>query len=106
MKKDLHTIIGENVRKARKARGMTQGDLGEIINCTTAWICQYEKGWPIPINRFIQIARALRVSPGELIYDLQNSERRRNNKGNGNRPEETQGQDETVAGASGGKSRD
>ena len=35
--------IGERIKKARKAKGMKQGDLAEILGCTKQNISRFEK---------------------------------------------------------------
>ncbi len=64
----LDRQIGERIRKARKARRMTQADLGGAIGVTFQQVQKYEAG----VNRvssssLVLIAQALHMEPSELM---------------------------------------
>jgi transcriptional regulator with XRE-family HTH domain len=53
--------IGQLVREARKARGMTQMKLSELIGVSYQQVQKYEKGSDISVERLKQIAKAVNV---------------------------------------------
>ena len=63
--------IGENIRRARKAAGMTQEELAAKAGMYKGSIAQYERGLRSPKNEYIKkIASALDVSYSELDPDV------------------------------------
>ena len=63
--------IGENIRKARKAAGMTQEELAAKAGMHKGSIAQYERGLRNPKKEYIQkIVSALDVSYSELDPDV------------------------------------
>ena len=63
--------VGENIRRIRKERGLTQRQLGELVGASEAYIRAYESGRRNPKPASIEkIAEALSVNPEVL----QNSE--------------------------------
>ncbi|MEY8390415.1 XRE family transcriptional regulator [Lachnospiraceae bacterium] len=60
--------IGENIRKIRKEKGLTQKQLGERLNMTQSAIGQFENDKTSPkIETINRIASALGVSPYEML---------------------------------------
>ena len=60
--------IGENIRITRKARGMTQKQLGDLCGMADSAIRRYELGNGRPKMETIQrIAKALEVDPFSLM---------------------------------------
>ena len=60
--------IGENIRLARKARGLTQKQLGDMCGMADSAIRRYELGNGRPKMETIQrIAKALNVDPFSLM---------------------------------------
>lgn len=60
--------IGQNIKKARKKRNLTQKELADRIGKTESSIRKYEKGLvQIPIDVLEQIALVLEVSPFDLM---------------------------------------
>ncbi len=54
--------IGQIIKEARKARGMTQMELSELISVSYQQVQKYEKGSDnISVERLKQIARAVNV---------------------------------------------
>lgn len=45
---DGMTLIGQRIKKLRKSNGLTQQQLGNMLNVTKVSICCYEKGTRIP----------------------------------------------------------
>lgn len=64
--------IGENIRLARKARGLTQKQLGDLCGMADSAIRRYELGNGRPKMETIQrIAKALNVDPFSLMdFDM------------------------------------
>lgn len=64
--------IGAAVRDARKARGMSQTDLGQNIHVTFQQVQKYEKGTNrIAVSTLLDICRALDVAPIDILTNLQ-----------------------------------
>lgn len=54
--------LGQAIKKARQAKGMTQGQLAEIADCATIQIIRYESGKMRPAEwRLFVIADALNM---------------------------------------------
>ena len=59
--------IGENIKKIRKEKGLTQKNLGELCGMNEVQIRQYELGKANPkIETAMRIANALNVDVGDL----------------------------------------
>lgn len=62
--------IGDNIKRLREARGMTQEQLADQIGVTRPTVTQWETGWSSPrMGRVTQIAGALNVDPMDLLSD-------------------------------------
>ena len=62
--------IGENIRRLRENRNLTQIQLGEMINVTQSMIAQLERGsktLTVPLGK--DIAKALNCKFDELIAE-------------------------------------
>lgn len=63
--------IGAAVRDARKARGMSQTDLGQYIHVTFQQVQKYEKGTNrIAVSTLLDICGALEVAPIDILTGL------------------------------------
>ena len=61
--KDINKIIGKNIKKIRKSKGITQKDLAKFLNKTQQSIANYEKGlYRIDYNKAKDLAILLAVS--------------------------------------------
>lgn len=62
---------GEKIRELRKALGLTQEELGQMIGVQKAAINKYETGVVVNLKRpiMIALAKALHVSPLDLFDD-------------------------------------
>ncbi|MCM1226849.1 MAG: helix-turn-helix domain-containing protein [Clostridium sp.] len=71
MEKELDYIaLGIRIRQARKEHHVTQEQLGELCELSTAHIGHIERGTRIPsIDTLFRIAQALDVSMDYLIFD-------------------------------------
>ena len=62
--------MGNRIREARKARGLTQEQLSEKINITLEYMSQIERGLKTPsMQVFIKLVETLDVSADYLLRD-------------------------------------
>ena len=63
--------IGQKIKDARLAKGLTQQELGDIVGVQKSAIAKYENGRVVNIKRSTlqKIASALNIRPSELIFD-------------------------------------
>jgi transcriptional regulator with XRE-family HTH domain len=63
--------IGDKIRSARLAKGMTQEELGELLGVQKSAVAKYENGRIVNIKRSTlkKISDVLEIRPSELIYD-------------------------------------
>lgn len=60
--------VGKNIRRLRKARGLTQEQLAEDAGMAMRYLSGVERGEENPTLRFlIKIAEALGAEPAELL---------------------------------------
>ena len=66
---------GENIRRIRKERGLTQKQLGELVGASEAYIRAYESGRRNPKPSSLEkIEKALAVNPeNSSAYKAENS---------------------------------
>ena len=63
--------IGKNLRKYRKAKHLSQEELGEMTNLSGNYIGMLERGKKVPaLETFIELANALGVSADTLLCDV------------------------------------
>jgi XRE family transcriptional regulator, regulator of sulfur utilization len=66
-----HKQIGENVRKFRKQRGMTQEKLAEKANLHPVYVSQVERAdRAITIDALLRITKALGIKLRDVIGNL------------------------------------
>ena len=75
MKNEFDYIsLGERIRKARKQRHMTQEQLAEACDLSTAHIGHIERGTrALSIESLITISQVLNVSTDYLLFDISNT---------------------------------
>lgn len=63
--------IGEKIRTARIAKGMTQAELGELLGVQKSAVAKYEKGRVVNIKRSTlkKMSDILGLHPAELISE-------------------------------------
>lgn len=63
--------IGEKIRSARLAKGMTQEELGKMLGVQKSAIAKYESGRVVNIKRSTlkKISDVLGIRPSELIFE-------------------------------------
>ena len=65
---NLKRTLGENIRRLRKAKGLTQENLAELLNRTSGSISRFESGQQIVgVDLLVQMANFFSVSIDELI---------------------------------------
>ncbi len=66
--RDYRKILGQNVREARKAVGISQEALGMEVEIDRTYISGIERGVRNPsLDVIVKIAEKLGVSPSELL---------------------------------------
>ena len=61
-------ILGSRIKSLRKAKGLTQEQLANLINVTKVSICCYEKGNRTPnLETFIDLVNVLDTNPNYLL---------------------------------------
>lgn len=66
--KALLPIIGANVARLRKARGLTQAQLAEVLGCETSYLQKLEYGAGTPsLQMLVALSRQLGVKIGILF---------------------------------------
>jgi transcriptional regulator with XRE-family HTH domain len=67
--------IGDNLRRAREAKGLTQREVWEATGISESSYKSYEKGErPPPGDKIVTLARLLSVSTDELLLELSERE--------------------------------
>ena len=63
--------IGEKIKAARLAKGMTQEELGKILGVQKSAVAKYENGRIVNIKRSTlkKISDVLEIRPSELIFE-------------------------------------
>jgi transcriptional regulator with XRE-family HTH domain len=65
---DLRAIVGRNIRREREARGMPQEELAHLAEIHVTYLSGVENGHRnMTLAVLERIARALRVSEGQLL---------------------------------------
>ncbi len=64
----MEITIGENIKRLRRSRGMTQEQLAEILNISNAAISKWERGDSFPdITMLFPIADYFGISVDQLM---------------------------------------
>lgn len=62
------SIIGSRIKKARKAKNMTQEDLAEKMDVSIAFLSRIERGSSqINLKRLSQVCNILDITEGEIL---------------------------------------
>lgn len=78
---DLLKIIGKNVEKLRKDRGLTQEDLGFESGLHRTYVSGVERGIRNPSAiALVRLAVALKAAPGDLFKGFERAEKERNRR--------------------------
>jgi transcriptional regulator with XRE-family HTH domain len=69
-RRDVLRRLGERVRGFRRARGLTQEALARSLGLSVAYVSLIERGGRNPpVTTVVAIARALGVSPREMLAE-------------------------------------
>ncbi len=69
-----YKLLGDEIRKQRKARGYTLEQLAEILDVSTTFIGQIERAKGVPsLETLVKISNALEVSADSLLFGSLNS---------------------------------
>lgn len=62
-------VNGEFIKAKRQERGLSQIELAKLCGYDTSTICKLEKGVieDVPLSKAVQLAKALKVKPTDLI---------------------------------------
>jgi len=61
-------MVSDKIKSTRQSISMTQAALAQAIGTTQQVIARYESGEQEPtVSRLIEIAKALKIKPSELI---------------------------------------
>lgn len=67
----INTYVGERIRSFRKARGLTQADLGELVELPQPYVGGIERGERnISLDTLQKLILALHISPSELFKEF------------------------------------
>lgn len=64
-------LLGQGIRKYRKAAGFTQEKLAEKVDLNPVYVGQIERGYKVPtVDVLLRIARALRIRLRDIVADI------------------------------------
>lgn len=64
-------ILGRNIHRARRDRGLSSDKLSELCNVTPAYLRQVEAGSKTPsLPLFVALCNQLKVSPSVLLFGV------------------------------------
>jgi DNA-binding XRE family transcriptional regulator len=67
---EYDAVVGRHIRDARRARSMTQVELGDALGITQGMVSEYERGRRRPTLRFLRrLAAAVRAPIGSLLTE-------------------------------------
>ena len=67
-KKEIYKIIGKNIQKARKTKGLTQEDFAELMDKSWSYIAKLETGTQnFSIGKLTDIAEFLDLELSDLL---------------------------------------
>jgi transcriptional regulator with XRE-family HTH domain len=70
---ELHRVFGQILKKWRRARGFTQGELAALSKLDRTFISLMERGERQPsLLTLFALAKPLKVSPAELVRQTEN----------------------------------
>ncbi|AZK47508.1 helix-turn-helix domain-containing protein [Paenibacillus lentus] len=69
----INEYVGERIRSFRKARGLTQADLGELVELPQPYVGGIERGERnISLETLQKLMLALHITPSELFKEYNN----------------------------------
>jgi len=69
---NMSKIVGNNIKQARKYKGLTQTQVSKLMNMTQQQYSRFENGvFELNYNQIIQICKILNTTPNELFgFDI------------------------------------
>ena len=65
---NISKIVGENIKIARKAKGLTQSQVAQTLNMTQQQYSRFENGiYELNYSQIIAICKLLDTTPNELF---------------------------------------
>ena len=65
---DLAKVVGENIKQARKFKGLTQKQVAELFHMTQQQYSRFENGvFELNYNQIVEICKLLDTSPNEIF---------------------------------------
>ena len=72
-KREINIRIGDNIRHAREAAGLTQERFSEMVSLATKNVSDIERGVVgISVGTLLRICQTLHVTPDEILTDSEN----------------------------------
>lgn len=69
MKKDIKATVGENLKAARQAKGMTQAQVARLLNKYQPDYSQYESGKvELDYEKMVFLCKLFDITPNDLFY--------------------------------------
>lgn len=67
---DIAKIVGNNIKEARKLKGLTQSDVAKVFRMTQQQYSRFENGvFELNYQQIVNICELLDITPNE-IFDL------------------------------------
>ena len=65
---EMAKIVGENIKSARKAKGLTQSTVAQVFHMTQQQYSRFENGiYELNYNQICDLCKLLDVTPNELF---------------------------------------
>lgn len=66
--KDVIKVVGENIKRLRKEKGLSQERLSEMVNITPGYLSEIENNKKsVRLETLVSIANALSIPPDKLL---------------------------------------
>ncbi|MBQ8451394.1 MAG: helix-turn-helix transcriptional regulator [Clostridia bacterium] len=65
---DLSKLVGENIKLARRAKGLTQSDVAKILFMTQQQYSRFENGvFELNYSQIVKLCEILDITPNEIF---------------------------------------
>lgn len=65
---EIAKVIGENIKAARKAKGLTQSDVAKVFYMTQQQYSRFENGvFELNYQQIVDICKLLDITPNEIF---------------------------------------
>lgn len=76
--KEIDVVLGNLIKRHRKAAGLSQAELGQSAGITFQQIQKYESGQNrVSVSRLFQLAETLGLEPAAVVTEVQSATRAR-----------------------------